>query len=146
MDSLGQAIRSGPGPSAATALLREAKLPSADITAERLRHFFYHGAPAAPTGIVGLELYGAEGLLRSLVVAPQARSTGVGTILLRHAERYAHAQGVRNLHLLTTTAETYFARHGYQRIDRGQAPPAITATNEFTDLCPTNSTLMVKHL
>ena len=146
METMAQDTRSGPSLVAVTALLSEAKLPSADITAAHLEHFFFCGARSAPTGIVGLELYGVNALLRSLVVAPGGRLIGTGAILLAHVERYARTRGVESLYLLTATAEAYFARHGYQQIDRGQAPPAIRATGEFAGLCPTTSTLMVKQL
>ena len=111
-----------------------------------LRAFFYCGPADAPTGLVGLELFGDVALLRSLVVVPAARSSGMGTALVRYAENYARSQGVRTLYLLTTTAEGFFARLGYSHAARDAAPPAIRSTREFAGLCPASSAFMSKQL
>ena len=111
-------IRPRPTLAAAKALLAAANLPVADLTDGHCEHFFYWGPPAAPTGLVGLELFGDVALLRSLVVSSGARSSGVGSALVRHAEHYAHSRGVRTLYLLTTTAEGFFARLGYSNAAR----------------------------
>jgi amino-acid N-acetyltransferase len=50
------------------------------------------------------------------------------------------------MYLLTTTAETFFERRGYRRVDRIQAPPAIKLTPEFAGLCPASSAFMIKRL
>ncbi len=47
---------------------------------------------------------------------------------------------------LTTTAETFFKRLGYERIERSQAPLSIERTREFASLCPASSAFMVKSL
>ncbi len=59
---------------------------------------------------------------------------------------HARSQGVRDVYLLTTTAEDFFARRGYVRIGREKAPRTIRSTREFADLCPASSAFMVKHL
>jgi amino-acid N-acetyltransferase len=139
-------IRPRPSLAAAKALLAAADLPVADLTDSHCEHFFYWGPPTAPTGLVGLELFGDVALLRSLVVSPETRSSGMGTALVRHAENHALSQGVRTLFLLTTTAEGFFARLGYSRVARGAAPPAIRATREFAGICPSSSAFMSKQL
>lgn len=127
-------------------LLEAAGLPVADLTVAHLEHFFYCGPATAPIGILGLELFGADGFLRSLVVAPDQRSTGLGTALVEHAERHARANGVRSLFLLTTTVPGFFARLGYAAVERASAPQAIRATQQFAGLCPASATFMVKTL
>jgi amino-acid N-acetyltransferase len=135
-----------PSLQAAIALLEAAKLPTADLTAAHCEHFFYTGPAQAPTGLVGLELFGETALLRSLVVSPERRGTGAGTALLRHAEQIARASGARELYLLTTTAEAFFARHGYESRARDAAPAAIRATREFSGICPASSAFMCRVL
>jgi amino-acid N-acetyltransferase len=139
-------IASRPSLGAAVQLLAAAQLPTEDLTAAHCEHFFFAGSPSEPTGLVGLELFGNVALLRSLVVAPDRRGTGEGALLLRHAEDHARAQGVGTLYLLTTTAESFFSKHGYQRVPRDAAPDAIRATREFSGICPASSAFMMRQL
>ena len=139
-------ITARPTRAAAIALLRAAELPTEDLADEKLEHFFLAGDRASPAGLVGLELYGRDALLRSLVVQPRSRAAGVGSRLVAHAEDHAARHGVRSLYLLTTTAEDFFAARGYARADRSAAPDSIRSTREFAGLCPTNSAFMVKQL
>ena len=130
----------------ALALLEAAQLPTADLSDGHLDHFFYLGPPAAPTGLVGCEIHGSDGLLRSLVVTPVNRGAGTGSALVEHVEAYARKQGVRAMYLLTTTAEEFFARRGYSSVDRDQVPDSIRSTAEYSEICPASSAIMVKHL
>ena len=133
-----------PALAGAIALLASAQLPTEDLTAAHCEHFFFAGTREAPTALVGLELFDGVALLRSLVVAQQAR--GTGTALVRHAEAYARERGVHTIYLLTTTAERFFERRGFARTDRGSAPPAIRATREFAGICPATSSFMSRTL
>jgi amino-acid N-acetyltransferase len=139
-------IRGRPPRTAALALLQAEGLPVSDLTDKHLEHFFFIGSDGSPTGLVGLEIYGADALLRSLVVGKTARTKGIGSSLVQHAERYAFALQVRAIYLLTTTAESFFERLGYQRAERAQAPALIQSSPEFAVLCPASSAFMVKRL
>jgi amino-acid N-acetyltransferase len=139
-------IRGRPPRSTAVALLQSQGLPISDVTDEHLEHFFFVGSDGSPAGLVGLELHGTDALLRSLAVGESARGNGLGSTLVEHAEQYAAANRVRSIYLLTTTAETFFKRLGYERIDRSKAPPSIKGTHEFASLCPASSAFMMKAL
>ena len=139
-------IRGRPPRSTAVALLKAQGLPASDITDEHLEHFFFMGSPESPTGLVGVEICGTDALLRSLVVAETARDQGLGSALVQHAEDYAASCSVGAMYLLTTTAETFFERRGYRRVDRTEAPQAIQTTVEFASLCPSSSAFMIKRL
>jgi amino-acid N-acetyltransferase len=139
-------IRRRPARSAAVALLKSAGLPASDLTAAQLEHFFFSATEGSLTALVGLEVYGSNALLRSLIVSAKERQHGVGSALVSHAESYAAANHVQAIYLLTTTAEGFFRRFGYERIDRSDAPPLIQSTREFTRLCPATATLMIKRL
>jgi amino-acid N-acetyltransferase len=131
---------------AVTELLATAELPTSDITPGMLRDFLFAGSAAAPLGIVGLEIESPHALLRSLVVDASLRSTGVGSKLLAAAEAHASSRGVRGVYLLTTTAESFFAKHGYMRTSREEAPPFIRSSSEFASLCPASAAFMLKML
>lgn len=139
-------VRARPSLSGAVQLLAAAQLPTEDLTAEHCEHFFFTGPESAPESLVGLEVYGDVALLRSLAVHQAGRRQGAGTALLRHAEDHARSRGVRRIYLLTTTAEKFFARHGFTRVERCSAPPAIRATREFSGICPASSAFMSKPL
>lgn len=139
-------ITSRPSRTVAVTLLEGAGLPTQDITDELLEHFFVAGDPSSPLGIVGLELSPPHSLLRSLAVVADARTRGIGSRLLEHAEEQARAHGVRSIYLLTTTAEPFFSARGYQRADRGSAPLSIRSSAEFASLCPASAAFMVKHI
>jgi len=47
---------------------------------------------------------------------------------------------------LTTTAERYFERLGFKAIGRDAAPPEVRETREYSSLCPSFSSLMMKSL
>lgn len=127
-------------------LLAESGLPTADITAQHMHHFFGCGPKGKLEGVVGIELCGETALLRSLAVTAAQRGLGLGSGLVEHAEGYAWGKGLKSLYLLTTTAEAFFRRRGYVRIPREEAPTAVKATREFSGICPASSTFMVKQL
>lgn len=130
----------------AVKLLAAARLPTEDLTDSHCEHFFYAGPRGTPTGLVGLEILGDVALLRSLVVTPERQGAGQGAALLEHAENHARASGVKTLYLLTTTAEPFFAKHGYRWTPREAAPAAIRATREFAGICPASSAFMFREL
>ena len=139
-------ITSRPDLGAALRILEEAGLPTEDLTISHLEHFWFAGPTARPTGLVGLEILGDVALLRSLAVIPSRRGHGDGQSLLEHAENQARTIGVRTLYLLTTTAEKFFAKHGFARYSREDAPAAIRSTREFAGICPASSAFMGKVL
>lgn len=127
-------------------MLDEAGLPSSDLNAAHLKNFFGARVNSRLVGAVGLELFGGDVLLRSLVVDAQFRKSGIGSKLVERAESYAAENGGRSIYLLTTTAESYFCKRGYSPLAKELAPKAVRESSEFAELCPESSILMVKHL
>ncbi len=127
-------------------LLNATNLPTADLTQEHLRHFWGFAADQTIVALVGLEPRTPFGLLRSLAVSPEYRNRGLGTQLVRHAEAMAQQMGLRELYLLTSSAQEFFETFGYEAVPRGSAPVAIAHTPEFAALCPRSSLLMRKQL
>lgn len=97
-------------------------------------------------GVVGMERYGTSALLRSAVVESNGRGTGVGRELVERLLARAEAGGVREIYLLTTTAEHYFPRFGFHPIARTDVPAAVQASVEFREACPSSAVVMRKSL
>lgn len=128
------------------ALLTAAGLPCVDVSRGMLGDFYGCGGPEGVVGVIGLEVYGDVGLLRSLAVSPVRQRAGHGRALVDALETHAATRGVEALYLLTETAERFFAKLGYQVIARTAAPQAIKTSREFTGLCPATATVMWKSL
>jgi amino-acid N-acetyltransferase len=126
--------------------LRAAGLPVDDLSTAAGLALLTARCGGQLAGVVGVQALGAAGLLRSLAVAPEFRGRGLGGQLVAEAEALARARGVKDLYLLTTTAETYFARRGYTPAERGAAPAALQATGEFQSLCPASAVCLRKTL
>jgi len=139
-------IAQGPSMAAVKALLLANGLPVEDLSALTSDDFLYCGEATAPMGVIGLECFGAAGLLRSLVIAEAGRNQGFGQSLVAALELKATQLGVCDLFLLTETAESFFVKLGYEPISRAAAPVAIKQTREFSDLCPDDAALMCKKL
>ena len=117
-------------------LLSVAELPVEDLSVTMLDAYVVATEGEVCVGVVGLEIYESNALLRSLAVEPQHRSRGLGARMVDAIETEAQARGVTAVYLLTTTATTFFERVGYTAHDRATVPPSIAATTEFSSLCP----------
>jgi amino-acid N-acetyltransferase len=126
-------------------LLADAGLPHEDI-GEPGRRFYRLDEAGRTVGWGGLELTGADALLRSLVVPAARRGGGIGRDLVARIAAAAHGQGVERLWLLTTTAAPFFAKIGFEETARDAAPAPIRATREFRDICPASATCMVRRI
>jgi amino-acid N-acetyltransferase len=126
-------------------LLAAADLPLMGVPAT-LEGFLVAEQAGRVVGAVGLEPYGPDALLRSAVVSPEARGSGVGQALVSDIIRHASARGVRGVYLLTTTAERYFPRFGFERIERSEVPAAVRDSDEFRVACPASAVVMRRAL
>lgn len=128
------------------ALLAAAGLCHDDLTPEHMKHFLTMRQGDELIGAVGLEVIASDALLRSLIVSPGHREMALGIQLVDGIELLAHELGVTALYLLTTTADRFFDRLGYERIERASVPSAIAATTEFISFCPDSAVCMAKEL
>ena len=97
-------------------------------------------------GTAALELHADGALLRSVAVSADVRGCGLGTSLTRSALRMANDLGACDVYLLTFTAEQYFQRFGFRSLDRGEVPPSVRESVQFTHACPSNALVMRKEL
>jgi N-acetylglutamate synthase-like GNAT family acetyltransferase len=94
-------------------------------------------------GVAGLERHGNVGLLRSVAVATEQRSTGLGRLLVRDRLARANEAGLSAVYLLTTTAREYFARLDFTAADRAAVPERLAASEEFAHACPAAAACLV---
>lgn len=126
-------------------LLASADLPSAGIP-EDLAHFVVGERDGELEGAAGLELYGGHALLRSVVVGEAARGTGLGSRLVERALDAARDAGIREVFLLTTTAEGWFPRFGFRAVTHADVPPAVRESVEFRGACPASAAVLALDL
>src|SRR5438093_4057410 len=108
-------------------LLTAAHLPLAGV-AGALEGFVVAESDGAIVGTAALELCSDNALLRSVAVAPEWRSRGLGRALVTRVIADAESRGLRALYLLTTTAERYFPSFGFREVARAHVPADVQRT------------------
>lgn len=127
-------------------ILGDHGLPTADLHRLENANFFSWVEGNVVLGVVGVEMHGRYGLLRSLAVRAEAQGKGIGAALLVALEDHADRSNLTDLYLLTDSAADFFKFYGYKEIDRSIAPSLIRATKQFSNLCPGSANLMRKSL
>lgn len=116
-------------------------LPTAGVD-DHWKTFVVARSAGVMVGCGGAETYPAAALIRSIAVAPEHRSSGVGGMIVRQLLDHLNARGIRDFYLLTTTAEAFFHKRGFNKIVRDEVNPQLLASREFQDACPTSATCM----
>jgi amino-acid N-acetyltransferase len=122
-------------------LLEAAGLPTAGLT-PALTDFYVAEDGGRVVGAIGIEPYDRTALLRSAVVDPQRRGSGIGAVLVRRVLDHARDRGLTEVFLLTTTAERYFQRFGFAPIARDEVYGGIRDSLEFREACPASAVVM----
>jgi amino-acid N-acetyltransferase len=131
---------------AVTALLAQSGLPTDDVNEPGRQFWRFCDQRGDTVAVAGLEIHGAEALLRSVAVVPSHRGGGVGRAIVRRTLAHAAALGARRAFLLTTTAPEFFTALRFTPIEREAVPVRIATTREFTTLCPASAVCMMKAL
>lgn len=123
-------------------LLHSNHLPTEDC-AEQAQNFYgiFDGNDLVAAG--GLEAAANYALLRSVVVQERYRNRGLARVMSEFLINQAHSEGRKAIYLLTETAETYFEKLGFSKLDRAEVPLEITSTRQFTSLCPDTASCMI---
>ena len=129
----------------ALALLETAGLPLGGVQ-EWFDRFVVAEHGGAIIGVAGLEVYGTDGLLRSVAVSDDWRGRGLGGALTEEILSRSAREGISAIYLLTETAEGFFPRYGFRRIGREEASEEVRASAEFRDLCPASAAVMFRPL
>ncbi len=122
-------------------LLAASSLPL-DGAREHLHGFVVARRGQAIVGCAAVERYGSAGLLRSVAVARAERGKRTAAALVERCIADARAAGISELVLLTTTAQDYFPRFGFEVIERATVPDALHESAEFRGACPASATVM----
>lgn len=89
------------------------------------------------------EVRGSEAYLRGVATRPDQRGRELGTLVVAAALGDARRRGARACFLLTETAERFFERLRFSRVDRGEVPAwALERSPE----CPVSAAAMVREL
>ena len=97
-------------------------------------------------GVAAVELYRDGSLLRSVAVDPAFQGRQVGHRLTEAALDLARARGAETVFLLTTTAQRFFPRFGFEPIGRDDVPASVRVSVEFQSACPASAVVMRKRL
>jgi amino-acid N-acetyltransferase len=128
----------------------ESLLSGSDLPLDGVRDNFSNFVVAEDegtiAGAIGFEQFGSLALLRSAVVAPEQRGSGIGQRLVEQLLLRAEEAGVEELYLLTTTAERYFPRFGFTLTTRSAVPNAVKASAEFQGACPDTAIVMTRRV
>jgi amino-acid N-acetyltransferase len=130
---------------AVLSLLGASDLPT-DGVRDHLEQFVLEFDGEKLIGCAGLEIHGDAGLLRSVAVGSEHRSSGLGFRLTNAILVMAQKHHLSSLSLLTTTADAYFPRFGFERIERAHLPQSLHASAEFQGACPDEAVAMTLRL
>ncbi len=126
-------------------LLQTENLPTVDIN-PAMENFFVAVDGQHLAGVIGMDAYGSDGLLRSAIVEKAHRNKGIAGSLLNRLIDNAKQNAITSLYLITNTAEEYFNRKGFITIAREQVPEAVLQSKEFNGLCPASAVAMFRRL
>jgi amino-acid N-acetyltransferase len=82
-------------------------------------------------GTAALELYTDGALLRSVAVAPERQGHGLNHKLTQAAIDLAEQRHAPAVYLLTTTADGFFPKFAFQRLERAEVPAGVQTSVEF---------------
>lgn len=125
------------------ALLEGCGLSTAGV-AENRRSFLV-ADDGSIIGVIGMETAGRSVLLRSLAVRADRRKAGVAAALLEQGLQRSRESGAREAYLLTKTAVKYFARWGFNTVERSCIPGELLRNSALDRVC-TGATAMRRKL
>jgi UDP-N-acetylmuramate: L-alanyl-gamma-D-glutamyl-meso-diaminopimelate ligase len=134
LDAIGDAMRPAQRSdmAAVRSLLANAGMPSEPARDEQWASYFVLRNEQGLAGVVALEVYGDDAILRALAVHPQWRGAGYGWMLADMAVSQARYRGVRRIYLLTEKASDFFAaKFGFRVVDRSTLSKPVAASETF---------------
>ena len=128
-----------------TSLLESVNLPTKGIDYQ-FHNFFVTEEGIKIIGCIGLEIYNNIGLLRSLAVHPDKRNYSLGSQLVKKVFELSDEQNLKELYLLTETADKFFPKLGFSVVTRDEVPIEIQNSDEYSSVCGISAIVMKKIL
>lgn len=122
-------------------MLAKAKLPIVGVR-RHIAHFRLAKQEDKVVAVGGLELYGEQALLRSIVVDPEQRNKAYGKQIVRDLCHSAQQAGIHDLYLKTVSASPFFKELGFQELPYDQVPASLKKSSQFRGSCPASATVM----
>lgn len=122
-------------------LLTKSKLPTKGVE-EILQCTYVAKDGEKIIGCAAIEMYNSSALLRSVAVDNSYRGKGVGLELTKQSIDLSLSNNIKEVFLLTETAENYFTKHGFNKISRSEAPIEIQQSEEFSAICPQSASVL----
>jgi N-acetylglutamate synthase-like GNAT family acetyltransferase len=119
-------------------------MPADDVGDPCLMFWRFETYEDVPVGFGGLELYGDDALLRSVVTLPPLRQIGMGGAIVSALEAEARANNCRTIYLLTASDREFFAKLGYVPCAPADLPPSIRESGQIAVL--PDAAAMVKRI
>jgi amino-acid N-acetyltransferase len=126
-------------------ILSSHKLPLQGLQ-HHLENFLVAEAEGTIIGTIGLEHYDETGLLRSVAVLPQYQSKGIGDRLVNTMIEYAKEKNIKQVYLLTETAQKFFEKKGFTPVERSEVKGEVLTSEEFVTACSESALCMMRTL
>ena len=122
-------------------LLKDSALPILDIEDSR-SIFVGIYTDNKLVGCVGIQIIDEIALLRSLAVSKEYRGQGLAIKLTKAIIQKAKSRSINSLFLLTTDAEKFFVKVGFEKIIKTSAPNGIKETKQYSEICSDSAVVM----
>jgi len=126
-------------------LLSKCELPTLYVH-RHLKSFIVAKAGKKIIGVIGVEVYGRVGLLRSLCVGRAYRGQGIAKSLNAKIFDYAQMLKIDRLYMFTWDAEKFASKLGFHKIDKKRIPKSIRSTWQFRSFSPYPVICMTKKI
>ena len=125
------------------ALLATSGLPNREVE-PHLAHFTVAREGGRVVGVIGLEVHGQDGVLRSLAVEEGHRGRGIARRLYAALLAEARRAGVARLFLLAPAAQRWFTLLGFRSVPGGAVPETVGASEELQGRAVNGAMVMVR--
>jgi amino-acid N-acetyltransferase len=126
-------------------LLSKCELPTLYLH-RHLKSFMVAKVDKKIVGVIGVEVYGRLGLLRSLCVDQSYRGRGIAKMLNAKMLAYTRIRKMDRLYVFTWDADKFASKLGFRKIDKKRIPKSIRSTWQFRRFSPYPVVCMMKKI